>query len=115
MSRQSDRRLGLLLGISAVLHLGLLGSPWQRAAPPLEFALQPPSLSVSLAAIEVAAVTPRTTPAAPHPAGKPLPPEPAHRDRTAPRPDNTHVSRAKPVAGMPVNIKYGVGIFLWLL
>jgi periplasmic protein TonB len=59
MRRQSDTRLWLLLGISTALHLVVLGTAWRHTAPELVFTPQPPSLSVSLEAIEVAAEAPR--------------------------------------------------------
>lgn len=101
MSGQTDKRLGLLLGISVVLHLGLLGITWQRAVPPLEFALQPPSLSVSLEAIEVAAAAPRSAQAAATPPAPPPKPATRPRPRPAPRPETRQISRAAPVANIP--------------
>lgn len=58
MKRQSDKRLWFLLGLSVALHLAVLGTTWRRTPPELVFNM-PPSLSVSLEAIQVAAKTPR--------------------------------------------------------
>ncbi len=61
--RRHHYRLWVLLGLSLLLHMLVFGS-WKQTHIPLEFALQPPSFSVSLEALQVAAAQPQQQPPA---------------------------------------------------
>ncbi len=90
MNGGGPRRLWWGLGLSLALHLGLLAL-WEPEPPVLAFAERPPSLSVALDAIEVAAVRPTAGESRPAPA-RPAPPEPPR-----PRPKPLPLAKPEPV------------------